>query len=1117
MATEAQIAAFNKRLDARLADIPEGHKRSTFAQLETKEQKGILTPRETKKLELARDLRFRKAVEEQSSEEATFLRSAKDRDVPLHNVSPIGDWLTRAGGELRSANLPAQVRYYKRKFPELKMRIAEDKLIFRIPHPETGEEADFPVDPVGFDPGDIADIAAYLPSLFVQIGLLNTPGLREATLLKLAGTEALAGLTTNTVMDTLAGWVDEALSDMSLQQIANETDGLEFQGEFAVVADNLKQRLGEGAIDLITPIALGVGKLGKDAIMSGAEKGVRKTVEFARDFLGVGRDEEIKATMASAGRIDQFLARGSPEDHIPKIDLAFNKRGLTKFNQRVKELRKEGKLRQESAQIARKEINEAHGKESKAGRDGFFQKNEQGEYIPDVHRGTKSAIPLHDYLPETVAPWFRKFAEFMETYSGGGELAKRKKLGEELTSGLQELLGATGKFNPKTGGFEGANPSEISDDLYKELRAELDKNISKANKLRAEGTKITKGEIDSAWEIFGSQARKLLTDRQQRSVVGDGFRRSYKDKWTRFFDKATKIYKPAEAASKGKAVVSSEGVVAKYDELIESLQGAEKGKAANEAAQKLLAQKQKYLEKVEESPAIGGIILTDDIGGFGGSPQNREAPKWLTIKEARNERTRIAKSIDDTLGRTDQSEYVKKQLERALTEEIEAASARLDGDAGELLDKANKFYREGDGEEFFGIDAFRSFGIGELGIPKTARNFYVDDDAYVKQILDHTSIGRINVGRWKEVKKFFGKDSKEFTDLRRAAIDTILNDGGKLGDNLSSPAKVAETIGMLDKEVADDLVPNREKLMKKLTTLEWLKNKEIPKEKIWEALAEPEDNLAIAHLRAAVAIEEKVGKAAKTQLLSALRSDTVAEGTFASTTLVKRVLTHSSPREVDELLSLTTPEQKKKLRTGIIRQIYEEVTEGSPTQFSAKFKNNKNALTNINAGNFQGMLSGGVSEGTIRKIVGDETLLLMRDHLKFILTKGVKESSDATAGGMAVGPVFQSVIGAVFAPAIAAGKALRNVASRGISHVLAADRTVRILSSYGPEQVKMPMTPASLKTWVTSSVFANDFMAEFQDMDERDQRHALGYLHIMQRKATEAAAAVKGREPNTIR
>lgn len=335
---------------------------------------------------------------------------------------------------------------------------------------------------------------------------------------------------------------------------------------------------------------------------------------------------------------------------------------------------------------------------------------------------------------------------------------------------------------------------------------------------------------------------------------------------------------------------------------------------------------------------------------------------------------------------------------KALTEAIEKGVEDLpDGQLKVALQAANQHYKDN-------VLPFNRQGLTEL-FRRADEPGFISDSEIVGRLLG----GDKALHNWQMMKETLGDSSPEFTRMKRAVLDNIIERSRLPGDEMIDAKSLRTNLNALrlnQREITDDIFGKNQQAMHDLfmesRRLGYAQGDKLNADALQKLVQS--GNVTSDKLKVLVDAERATDEAYKNQLVKAVASGSVNEQSLRPTDFVNRVLDGSSTKDVVAVVNMIKdqPELLEDLRQKTFEKVFREGARSATAE----------DVNRIMSGESTHLLSGvKIAErlkdreysAKLKAILGDEGFDDLKQYVKLQVAPEARDSSFKAAGGLAAG------------------------------------------------------------------------------------------------------------------
>lgn len=341
-----------------------------------------------------------------------------------------------------------------------------------------------------------------------------------------------------------------------------------------------------------------------------------------------------------------------------------------------------------------------------------------------------------------------------------------------------------------------------------------------------------------------------------------------------------------------------------------------------------------------------------------------------------------------------------------LTNSIEESTGKLEGGAlKSAWEKANTFYRENVGK-------FHTKGISSILQPTDSPG-HVGDSEIVGRLLQGTSKAN---DLFREMSDFLGKDSPEFSSLKRSVADELLARSSISGENLiDGPTFLKNLEGLYSKnrEIAESVFgKNTGELVSLAKASEMASNPnlKLDYESLKGLLGSAHGGDVYGKFVQAAKAQQELDKVYRNRILKAISQKNLSETPIEPEEFVDRFLNDASQRETEQIVTALhdQPEIMQRIRQKTVQKLfYDAARNPSPTdpillhQDQTRLPSTESLIKAVGDSSNQRKL---------RTILGEETYRNVIELAKAIKPSESVERVFSTAGGLSAGMQVGSML-----------------------------------------------------------------------------------------------------------
>ncbi len=403
---------------------------------------------------------------------------------------------------------------------------------------------------------------------------------------------------------------------------------------------------------------------------------------------------------------------------------------------------------------------------------------------------------------------------------------------------------------------------------------------------------------------------------------------------------------------------------------------------------------------------------------------------------------------------------------KALTSAIENGVEQMpDGQLKSALQAANQHYKEN-------VLPFNRGGITELFRRADEPGFISDSE-----IVGHFLSGDKAIHNWNTLKDTVGEASPEFTRMKRAVLDNILERSRLPGDAVIDAKSLMNNLASLRQaspEITDDIFgknsPDLFNLFKQSRYLDIAQGGKIDAEQLQNLLQG--GNVTTSKLQALIDAQKKADDVYKNQLVKAIGTGTLNDQSLRPTDFVNRVLDTASTKDVKAVVDMLG--SNPKLLEDLQQKTFEKVFRDGARSATAEDVNRimSGDSTHILSGvKIADRLKDQEYQSKLKAILGPDKFQDLEQYVKLQAAGEAKEKSFQSAGG------------------IAAGSQIAALEKKGVFSFLTSSMrnfVYSTLMSRAPLRqwlTNIPSEPGKLQLLFTSPVFLQAVSREYTDPD----------------------------------
>lgn len=548
-----------------------------------------------------------------------------------------------------------------------------------------------------------------------------------------------------------------------------------------------------------------------------------------------------------------------------------------------------------------------------------------------------------------------------------------------------------------------ALPSEeaVGGRAIAQIRSEIDPTKAAIQTARSDTAKLANQRImDNLEAAAGTADRQLYPEK-----VGQSIRTKAFEKRGQFQDQSRVLYEDAYSLPGGtEKVLESKSLASEAKKLLEEFPSKN---VVTSEEMLIRGPRGEVITKTSEGKEVLSAFVPSGVKAKVETLAGLEGQKF-SLQELVRMRTEVANDIAQGEAIPGMQTHYLNKVRDTLTAAIEEAADTLpDGNLKTAWKKANQFYKENVGQ-------FHEGPVARLFKDIESRGF----------VSDENIIRNISPTEYAVFKKFLGESSPEFTKLKRAIVDELVQSSTLPGESLiDGKAFMRELTNLYNtkRSIADDIIGGTEPVgvigrkarISQLSAVLQQVDEPIDAKKFLDVLQS--DQPIRRGVEKIVTEEKKLADAYRSQIVKDIGERKLGES-FDASEFVNRFYKQASPREMESVIAQLQgdPVVLENLRRKVVERVFYDAQRAIKDTDPSKLGRGE-LFRPSGAKELDRVLGDPANREKLQIALGNRTYNDLVEMGKLLRAGEVTETAFASAGGLSSGMQTASMIrGGIF-------------------------------------------------------------------------------------------------------